>query len=83
MSTSGWRQIFKRLEATGAVDGLGGLEFRFKRVDPSLGSQLAARGEELGVLDRQGKFEAYLDACQKAPHASEGTKRKWRKALDL
>ncbi len=45
--------------------------------DPSLLSQLRERSG----LEPADQMKAYLEACQKAPNASEGTKRKWRKAL--
>jgi hypothetical protein len=83
MSTSGWRQILKNIDPTGVVDGFGNVEFGFKRRDPALGDQLAKRAEALGSLDPQGRYQAYLDACGKAPLASEGTKAKWRRRLNL
>jgi hypothetical protein len=51
--------------------------------DPSLLRQLGERKLELGPLAGPSVLEAYLDACQKAPFASEDTKRKWRKRLGL
>jgi len=50
--------------------------------DPSLLSQLAQiRGAD--PLNRPLQLQSYLEACQKAPGASEKTKRKWRKHLGV
>lgn len=48
-----------------------------RSTDPSLLRQLQERSH----LEPADQMKAYLDACQRAPNASEGTKRKWRKAL--
>ena len=48
-----------------------------QNTDPSLRSQLYGRSN---LVDSE-KISAYLEACEKAPNASEGTKRKWRAAL--
>lgn len=47
--------------------------------DPSLRDQLRSRRD---LLDRI-KIESYLEACRRAPGASEGTKKKWKRALGL
>ena len=73
-----WKEILRGFEATGLVEA-GGVELRQKQPDPSLKSQLIGRAQ----LDRQTRFQSYLDACQKAPGASAGTKRKWKRALGL
>ena len=49
-------------------------ELEERRVDPSLRDQLRQANNATA---------AYLDACRKAPDASSGTKRKWRKVLGL
>lgn len=49
------------------------------RRDPSLRDQM---WERQNLLDSV-RIESYLEACRKAPYASEGTKRKWKKALGL
>jgi hypothetical protein len=70
-----WKNLAKKLEPVeenGEVVGL-----RWKSRDPSLGDQLAERRD---LVDAE-RSEAYLEACRKAPHASEGTKRKWRRRL--
>lgn len=48
-----------------------------RSTDPSLRSQLAQRSN---LVDSE-RVKAYLEACAKAPDASEGTKRKWKVAL--
>lgn len=50
-----------------------------KREDPSLRSQLRERRD---LVDSE-RIAAYLQACQRAPNASEGTRRKWKRALGL
>jgi hypothetical protein len=70
-----WRSVVRKLEPVeedGEVVGL-----RWKTPDPSLTSQLAERHN---LVDAE-RTEAYLEACRKAPGASPGTKRKWRKRL--
>ena len=72
-----WKNLAKKLEPVeedGEVVGL-----RWKPQDPSLTSQLSERHN---LVDSE-KIESYLEACRRAPHASEGTKRKWRKALGM
>jgi len=53
-----------------------------KAPDPSLRSQLQAV-RAANPFDPPLCTEAYFDACRKAPDASEGTKRKWRRAVGL
>lgn len=50
--------------------------------DPSVASQLrkAVRADS---LNKPLLTEAYLEACRKAPEASEGTRRKWRRIIGL
>ncbi len=70
-----WKNLERKLEPVeenGEVVGL-----RWKSRDPSLADQLAERRD---LVDAE-RSEAYLEACRKAPHASEGTKRKWRRRL--
>jgi hypothetical protein len=47
--------------------------------DPSLKDQLSERSN----LVDSARAQSYLEACQRAPNASEGTKRKWKRALGL
>lgn len=47
--------------------------------DPSLRDQLYERSS----LREGEQLQSYLNACEKAPHASEGTKRKWKRALGI
>lgn len=47
--------------------------------DPSLRDQLYERGE----LVEAERVKAYLQSTQMEPHASEDTKRKWRRAAQL
>jgi len=72
-----WRSVVRKLEPIeegGVVVGL-----KSKTSDPSLLSQLA---ERTNLIDSE-KAESYLEACRRAPNASTGTKRKWRRALGL
>lgn len=72
-----WRSVARKLEPVeedGEVTG-----WKFPTRDPSLGDQLA---ERKGMVDST-TIESYLEACKKAPHASEGTKRKWKRRLGL
>jgi hypothetical protein len=50
--------------------------------DPSLASQLHLI-RQTDPLNHSLQLDSYLEACKKAPDASEGTKRKWRKSLGL
>lgn len=50
--------------------------------DPSLRSQMY-QVQEADPLNKAQNLQMYLDAAKKAPGASEGTKRKWRRALGL
>ena len=50
--------------------------------DPSITSQLRFVYAH-NRFDRASHMRAYMDAIQKAPDVSEGTKRKWKKALNL
>jgi hypothetical protein len=53
-----------------------------KPPDPSLRSQLH-QVMEADPLNKPFQIQCYLEALQKAPGASEGTKRKWRKTISL
>jgi hypothetical protein len=48
---------------------------RRRQMDKSLRDQLEERAGS------SADISSYLEACQRAPHASESTKRKWRKVL--
>lgn len=50
--------------------------------DPSILSQLRA-GRRVDPFNIPMLTEAYMEANRKAPNASEGTRRKWRKAIGL
>ena len=50
--------------------------------DPSLRSQLGLI-KQMDPLNHPLQLQSYLEACSKAPDASEGTRRKWRKTLGL
>ena len=67
-----WKNILKK--AVPVEEGLA-----IKPRDPSLRSQLRDRQNLLDSV----RIESYLEACRKAPNASEGTKRKWKRALGL
>ena len=72
-----WKNLGRKLEPVeenGEVIGA-----QWKKRDPSLGDQLAERHN---MVDSE-RVEAYLEASRKAPNASEGTKRKWRRRLGL
>lgn len=45
--------------------------------DPSLGDQLKERKNLLDSV----KLESYLEAVRKAPGASSGTRKKWKRSL--
>ena len=72
-----WRNVERRLEPV-AEDGVV-IGYKWKESDPSLTSQLAERHNLLAPE----RVESYLEACRRAPLASEGTKRKWRRRLGL
>jgi len=76
-----WKRMWKEIVRKGTLelDENGDQVLVIKPMDPSLRSQLRERAN---LLDRD-KGSAYLEACGKAPNASEGTKRKWKKALGL
>ena len=56
----------------------GEVRLKPKQKDPSLLSQLRSRWN----LVESERVKSYLEACARAPNASEGTKRKWRRALN-
>jgi hypothetical protein len=73
-----WREILKDFEITGIVEE-GGVQMRRTSPDPSLGDQL----HERSIMEGKDKWQAYFDACGKAPGASKGTRRKWLRRLGL
>jgi len=80
-----WRDVLKSLatreswDKARRVEDEDLLEERPPR-DPSLRDQLC----QLTATEQPAQwYDSYLDACRKAPDASEGTKRKWRRAIGL
>lgn len=71
-----WKNVARKLEPVKEQDEVVG--YTWKKRDPSLRDQLAERKE----VDSEA-YASYLNACTKAPHASEGTKKKWKRALGL
>lgn len=43
----------------------------------------AKNAAEGTVLPESERLNAYLKACEAAPHASKGTRRKWKRRLGL
>lgn len=76
-----WKRMWKEVVRKGelSLDEEGNQVLTIKSPDPSLRDQLRERHN---LLDSDRAF-AYLQACGKAPNASEGTKKKWKKALGL
>ena len=72
-----WKGYVKGLDIS--QDETGKLSVSERKRDPSLSEQLRKR-QGLHPADL---LESYLDACKKAPGASEATKRKWKKALGI